>query len=1396
MNMREEKTMKESLKENQKKELKTNEKGITMVALVVMIIILIILALITIGTITGRLGILDISKEVAGTYGTEQNRSRLEALVEDTILKYDIVGEKLTTEKLAEEIEKEDWIKKAEVRKDEDGNPNDILVETEDGDNFQVEYDEETGEKHIHELGKSDGESFPEVEAEYERESTSIKAKAYDKDTGIEKIEIIYGGEIIGSSEGDTGTFKVSKSGIYTIKATANSGKVAYTTVRVSMKLRAPTIKITSQGKIKNGWYGGDGIPVEVTISTEDQTVTEVHYMLRGVTQQEDTSVPGQEARVTITNPGRTIITGYTKDGAGNESEYVTQDVKYDNVKPRIDKIEAEGEKGNNDWFISDVIVSAEKAEDANSGVAGYYYFVPTEEDIKSNKIPSIEEMTYVSGQDRKMTVRRNGRTTILLVIEDKAGNKSDVKTVAVKKDNEPPRPFNVSYTNVGPHSFDISAATTDEHSSVVMYRFFVNLNGEEILKGSSKDGKGTIGELEPKQTYIVYVEAEDEAGNKRISTNMQVTTKGEVLPPTIELACSYDETNGWYRGDVDVTIRDSSTDDKSDLASITYRVEGANELTQRTEPGRITTFKATEEGISNVIAFGTGIGGNITEESTKEIKLDKTAPEVPTINVTGGTDGLNGWYKKGPVTVTINAGEDVKKDGVTDISETKGVIYEITGAMTKTVTNPVQSGIQENITQDGITTITAQTVDNAGNVSEKCKEVQIKIDSTKPNVPAINITGGVQSTIDTTWYNSGPITVTITAGTDVKQAGVNQVSETAKIHYSAEGSKVLTDQISTTGSAGFTITEEGKTTIYAYTEDNAGNVSETVNKIIKLDTKAPAVPVIALSGGATTNGWYKQNVEVTITEGTDTAGANEISGTSGITYSSKGAHTNFSGTNVKSPVTFTISNNGTTTITAQTVDKAGNLSGVAKNNVVNKDNALPTAPTITLNPPNPNGSNGWYKTGDITATISATGKDSHSGPWQIEYIVTKDGASIINTTTDAEVVMIPITVNTDGTTVIKAKTIDKAGNKSTAEATATVKRDVTKPTKANLTVTDSDQTTISVTAEGEDTISGVASYEFQYKKDTETSYKPHGSIVKTTDTLATHTYNNLEPGTTYNLKVIVTDDAGNQKTDGTITTQATVRPEPKIGDYIDYHPDTENYTAVAAYTGYTGDQDFSTDSTVHWRIYSLTPESVELVSASTVNCDFYLRGANGYNNAVYLLNEACRTMYSSTTYGTQARSLNLKDIEKVTDYDPTSCPTYGRVLNIEYSWYAYYPNIFPHERGQNVGSGTETPDLDRSEQNNTYIGRTQGSTLTVNESYYNLSFYESYGFSEPYEILLSYSRGMYSSYLEPYWVATRFVGAVSPTATFRCLARSDIRAQVLPASIPLRIRHIRSTQV
>ena len=55
---------------------------------------------------------------------------------------------------------------------------------------------------------------------------------------------------------------------------------------------------------------------------------------------------------------------------------------------------------------------------------------------------------------------------------------------------------------------------------------------------------------------------------------------------------------------------------------------------------------------------------------------------------------------------------------------------------------------------------------------------------------------------------------------------------------------------------------------------------------------------------------------------------------------------------------------------------------------------------------------------------------------------------------------------------------------------------------------------------------------------------------------------------------------------------------------------------------------------------------SVELISATPTSKTVYLKGALGYNNGVYILNNLCKTQYSNSGLGTTARSLNKVDIE------------------------------------------------------------------------------------------------------------------------------------------------------
>ena len=93
---------------------------------------------------------------------------------------------------MAEEMEKEDWIKSAVA----DNEQKDIIVTTTDGYIYQVYYDEETGKKEIDFIGKEDGEGIPEITASYDKVKAIISAKASCKG-GIKEIQLIYKGEIV-----------------------------------------------------------------------------------------------------------------------------------------------------------------------------------------------------------------------------------------------------------------------------------------------------------------------------------------------------------------------------------------------------------------------------------------------------------------------------------------------------------------------------------------------------------------------------------------------------------------------------------------------------------------------------------------------------------------------------------------------------------------------------------------------------------------------------------------------------------------------------------------------------------------------------------------------------------------------------------------------------------------------------------------------------------------------------------------------------------------------------------------------------------------------------------------------------------------------------------------------
>lgn len=60
------------------------------------------------------------------------------------------------------------------------------------------------------------------------------------------------------------------------------------------------------------------------------------------------------------------------------------------------------------------------------------------------------------------------------------------------------------------------------------------------------------------------------------------------------------------------------------------------------------------------------------------------------------------------------------------------------------------------------------------------------------------------------------------------------------------------------------------------------------------------------------------------------------------------------------------------------------------------------------------------------------------------------------------------------------------------------------------------------------------------------------------------------------------------------------------------------------------------------WRVLSIENGRVELVPTKPTDGTVYLGEAQGYNNGVKLLNDACSSLYSNISNGITARSLNI----------------------------------------------------------------------------------------------------------------------------------------------------------
>lgn len=113
-----------------------------------------------------------------------------------------------------------------------------------------------------------------------------------------------------------------------------------------------------------------------------------------------------------------------------------------------------------------------------------------------------------------------------------------------------------------------------------------------------------------------------------------------------------------------------------------------------------------------------------------------------------------------------------------------------------------------------------------------------------------------------------------------------------------------------------------------------------------------------------------------------------------------------------------------------------------------------------------------------------------------------------------------------------------------------------------------------------------------------------------------------------------------------------------EVGDYVTYSPSgTYNWQAEYASSDFAtdGSKDITLSSAsgqefclTQWRVLSIDESSgkVELVPTTPTRGSLWLQGAQGYNNAVYLLNDACNNLYGNSAKGISARSIRYEDFE------------------------------------------------------------------------------------------------------------------------------------------------------
>ena len=550
----------------------------------------------------------------------------------------------------------------------------------------------------------------------------------------------------------------------------------------------------------------------------------------------------------------------YVKDEVGNVKEYTINTAKLDQTAPE----RAIEETNNHESYLLKITMT-----DTKSGMDSYQ--------ITESKETPTEWLSYTGVIEKEIS--NNG--IYYIWSKDKTGNMSYEAYSINKIDKEAPTiTLTNTLTDWGERDI-IHIHLTDELIGLSGYQ--VTTTEEEPTNFITIENtlETTIDyAVEENNTYYVYAK---DAYN-HVSHEKIVIDKIDGTAPVISNITN--SSNGeWTNQNVTITI--DARDNETAVARYQIKYSGNN----NTWKDMVNNTSVFDSDMNETVYYRViDMAGNISEEKSTDIKIDKTAPSKPAIT----NSKENTWTGSDlPVTLTST-------DSASGIDHYEW--YENESWTTRALTTTGNTGsITYTVTRNE--TIRFRAVDKVGNVSEESTTI-VKIDKDKPT-QSFNIASSTSGSNG--WYKA----LSIKTSVSDSQSGISS----AKYCVTTSSSCTPSTNASLSSNT-FTValgTNSSAQKVCVNTTDKVDNVSNTsCTGTYKVDTTNPTAKISVTVSG--------KNIIVNANGSTDSG--------SGIAtyYFSKDAGKNFT-SSVSSSYTFTNLTAATYTLSVKVADKSGRVS-------------------------------------------------------------------------------------------------------------------------------------------------------------------------------------------------------------------------------------------------------------------------------------------------------------------------------------------------------------------------------------------------------------------------------------------------------------------------------------